>query len=103
MHSRSRPTRHAFKYRYFSFCLDLDEVSELSARSRLFGLQFWKVFRFVAEDYIFGGPGKTAQEVKDAVITYAQSKGVSAAIDRVELVAHMRTLGFSFNPAAFYF
>lgn len=103
VHARNQPVRHAFTYRYFSFCIDLDEITNLSVKSRLFGLQRWKVFRFAAEDYIFGGPGKTPQAVKEGVIAYVRSHGESRAICRVEFVGSMRTFGYSFNPAAFYF
>jgi DUF1365 family protein len=40
--------------------------------------------------------------LKQAIRDYAGQKGVSG-VERIELVAHMRTFGYTFNPAAFYF
>lgn len=100
VHWRTRPVRHRFCYRYFTFCLDLDEVDELQRHSWLFRL---RVFRFRAADFIFGQKSGDARALKAAVVELARHKGVVAPIARVELVAHLRTFGYVFNPAAFYF
>jgi DUF1365 family protein len=74
--------------------LDLDEVEQL--QGLFFGSRWWNVFRFAPADFIFGS------SMKQAIRDYACGKGVDG-IERIELVAHMRTLGYAFNPAAFYF
>lgn len=102
-HSRKEPIQHQFTYRYFTFCLDLDEVHQLSERSFLFGLQKLKPFRFVASDSLLGLNCNTAGELKESVIRFAERMGVFSPVTRVELLAHVRTLGYSYNPAAFYF
>lgn len=112
VHVRTHPVRSAFRYRYATFCLDLDEIEAL--RGPWFGTRWWNVFRFVPEDFLFGvadggaGSGgadpspQPATAMKRAVLTYAASKGVTD-VARVELVAHMRSFGYAFNPAAFYY
>ena len=100
IHQRVLPVRKRFRYRYSTFCLDLDEIDALSRRSWLFRLG---VFRFVASDFIFGQKQGGARALKAAISELVRSKGVETAIARVELVAHLRTFGYVFNPAAFYF
>lgn len=102
-HSRTEPVEHRFAYRYFTFCLDLDEIEALSRRHILFGTGRLKPFRFVAEDSLFGAPGCTAEELKRSIVRFAVGKGLQAPIARIERVAHVCTLGYSYNPAAFYF
>jgi DUF1365 family protein len=102
-HSRSLPVENRFEYRYFTFCLDLDEIDEIASRSRLLGRGVLSAFRFCGEDFIFGRSGSTPAELKERVIEYARHKGVTDTIERVELVGHLRTFGHSFNPAAFYY
>lgn len=101
-HVRTQPVRNAFRYSYSTFCIDLDEVVRL--QGALFGTRWWNPFRFVARDFIFGRTTAhaNASDMKEAIHAYALSKGVEG-IQRVELVAHMRTFGYAFNPAAFYF
>lgn len=102
-HSRHAPARHSFKYRYFTFCLDLDEVDSLAKKFSFFGTQVFKPFRFVPKDLIFGNNAPTAAAVKAAVIGFASKMGARSPIERIEFVGHVRTLGYAYNPAAFYF
>jgi DUF1365 family protein len=106
LHARATPKRHQFRYHYFTFCLDLDEIDELGRKHLFLGESFGKLFRFQVKDFIFS-EGKTGKirtvDFKEAIFKYVREKGVTTPIARVELVAHMRTLGYAFNPAAFYF
>lgn len=105
-HVRTEPVRNSFVYSYLTFCLDLDEVDQL--QGSLFGTRWWNVFRFVPTDFIFGRPEdnhlRTSEKhsMKRAIQLYARDKGVDN-IERIELIAHMRTFFYAFNPAAFYF
>ena len=73
------------------------------ASSRLVGFRFWNAFRFCGEDYIFGTHQCSPQDIKQAVVDYVVKKGITSPVSRVEIVAHLRTFGYSFNPAAFYY
>lgn len=102
-HSRQNPCTHRFTYRYFTFCLDLDEVKDLSKKFIFFGIEYFKPFRFVSSDSLLGSGKNTPNELKESVIRFAERMGIRTPIARVELLAHVRTLGYSYNPAAFYF
>jgi DUF1365 family protein len=106
LHTRSTPKKNHFKYRYFTFCLDLDEIEVLSRKYFFFGEGFWKLFQFRANDFIFSetkSENQLATDLKTGVCNYAQKHGVTAPIARVELIAHMRSFGYAYNPANFYF
>jgi DUF1365 family protein len=99
-HWRAQPVRNRFRCSYFTFCLDLDELDELPQHSWLFRLG---VFRFLATDFVLGQKSGNASQLKATVVELARHKGVATPVARVELVAHLRTFGYVFNPAAFYF
>ena len=101
-HIRWIPRWRCFTYRYTHFCLDLSEVEALSQRSFFFGTPRWKLFRFVAEDYLFGKNCKNAAQMQACILQVAEQQGVKSPT-RVLLVSHMRTFGYAFNPAAFYY
>ncbi len=103
-HVRDRPTRHAFSYRYFTFCLDLDEIDSLSAHLKLFGTQRSKIYRFQESDYLITRHDPAANKrIKAGVLEYARQNGVTEPIERVELVTNVRVVGYVFNPVVFYY
>ncbi len=103
LHTRTHPILHKFRYSYFVFCLDLDEIQALSNNLLLFGASRFRFCRFLTRDFIFGRSSHSVPQMKTEIISYAKAKGVLDPILRVEVVAQMRTLGWSFNPATFYF
>lgn len=103
-HVRDRPTRHVFSYRYFTFCLDLDEIDSLSAQLKLFGTQRSKIYRFQESDYLITRHDSAANKrIKAGVLEYARQNGVIEPIERVELVTNVRVLGYVFNPVVFFY
>ncbi len=102
-HSRNLPVSHQFSYSSFNFCIDLDEVESLSQKSIFCGTERFRPFRFVPEDSIFSKKGDSAIDLKRSVIQYAQQKGISAPVARVEFLGNIRTFGYSYNPASFFF
>lgn len=101
IHSRTYPKSHRFFYRYFMFCLDLDEIQILSRRSLFFGTSFIKIFRFLPRDF-FLGDAESVLDLKNRILSYVESKGV-LGVKRVEILGHVRTFGYAYNPACFYF
>jgi DUF1365 family protein len=103
-HLRSVPVRNEFRYRAFTFCLDLDEIEELDRRLTLVGTGLLRLFRFQPSDFIFSeGQRMRPQELKARIQSYFQRQGVKTPVKRVELLANLKTFGHNFNPAAFYF
>ncbi len=106
-HSRLTPRRHAFAYDLFMLRLDLAEVAALDGRLRLFGTRWWKAVRFEPTDFMGLSRGTAAivdrvAALRAAVVAALAGDGVTAAIGRIELVAHGRIAGYVFNPVSFF-
>ena len=98
VHKRLRPREHAFTYRVFTLCLDLDELDCLDARLRLFSRNRWNLMSF--RDADFGdGRGCLAAQIRGVL----EAGGLGACGHRITLVCYPRLLGFVFNPLSVYF
>ncbi|MCS6884352.1 MAG: DUF1365 domain-containing protein [Blastocatellia bacterium] len=99
MHERLCPIRYGFRHRAFIFCLDLDEIPSLAKRLWLLSNNRLGVFSFYDRDHLSFGKSS----VRQAIESYALAHGVDVSGCRIELVTHLRTLGYIFNPVSFYF
>ena len=99
VHKRLTPRRHAFSYRVFSFCLDVDEIDALDASLSHFSRNQFNLVSFWDADV--GEPGPEPVAVK-ARRLLARS-GLSGYGARIQLVCYPRLLGYVFNPLSVYF
>lgn len=109
-HRRFTPQPHAFRYRLFHLCIDLDELPQLHRRLRLFSVNRRNLFAFHETDYLSSTlpasePGKALiPTLKQRVLALSAHHGVHLGSDaRVELVTLPRIAGYLFNPVSFYF
>jgi DUF1365 family protein len=99
-HERLTPKKHAFTNRCFFFYLDLDELPKLADQFRFFKIEKPAFYQFKASDHM---PLKTDGTLKERVIQAFQQAGVKEPIKNIGLLAHVRTLGYSFNPISLFF
>lgn len=99
VHQRRKPALHRFTYRLLLMHFDLDELEMLQARLRLFSRGSRNFFSYRHQDH-FPGPHATTRE---NVLAWLREQGVDAPISRVTFTGLVRTLGYVFNPVAFYF
>lgn len=99
MHCRIKPRRHRFNHRIFMFYLDLDELDSAVYSLRLLSRNRWNIFSFHDEDHLELG-GLT---VKENVLRYVQTQGLEGKVGKIMLLTNVRTMGYIFNPVAFYF
>ncbi len=97
-HARHGPRRHGFSYRVYLLYLDVEELPALLAgagplRAGRFGL-----LSFARQDYL-AGADDLAAAAKDRV---EAALGFRPA-GPVRLLAHVRSLGYVFNPVSFYY
>ena len=93
MHARRAPARHVFRYPVSYWLFDLDELSELERRLRLFSVNRRNVVSLRDRDH-FDGAAPLKQAVLDLV--------ADATIARVLMLTQPRVLGYVFNPVSFY-
>lgn len=100
-HCRLKPKRHAFSYRVFMFCVDLDELPALARRTRGFSHNGFNLFSIDDADHVdMGHPGG----IRGNLATWLAGQGIACPDDaRIELVTFPRVLGYGFNPVSFFY
>ena len=98
-HVRSAPKRHAFRYRVFSLLLDLDELNDINAQSRLLGINKRAALSFYESDH---GDG-TAWDLKKWALRHLAIAGYETAGARIEVLCYPRIFGYAFNPLTVYY
>ena len=99
MHRRTRPRRHALRYRLFSLLLDLDEIDTLGARLRLFSRGRFNLFAFHDRDHGAGSDEPLRAQVERML----RAAGMAPDGGAIRLLAMPRILGYAFNPLSVYF
>ena len=98
-HERFLPKSHRFKYPFFMWYLDLDEIDSQPELGRWFSKKRWAMSRFNRADYL-GGPDRPLGDcVKEEMgrLTGTQVTG------KVFGLLNLRTMGLYFSPVNFYF
>lgn len=99
-HARLAPARHAFEYTVFYCLVDLDELSGLERRSRLFAVNGPAFYSFHEADHMESGPG----QLKVDVIRWLGKQQVNLPNNcRIQLLTLPRFMGYVFNPVSFYY
>lgn len=95
-HTRITPTRHAFRYRVFSLLLDIDEIDNIAAHSRVFAHNRRGILSFRDGDH---GDGRPLRAWLGATL---QGAGIEAD-GPVSVLCYPRLFGFVFNPLSVWF
>lgn len=99
VHKRLSPKQHAFSYRVFALCLDVDEIDRLDRELRLFSRNRFNLLSFHDRDLGDGGTAPVAERTR----TLLDGAGLGAFGARIEIVCYPRLLGYVFNPLSVYF
>jgi DUF1365 family protein len=99
MHRRHKGRSHHFRYRLFWGLFDLDDLTALSQRLRLFSHNSTNLFSLFESDH---GAG-VATSLRDQVDAVLAERGLLIPGGKVFLFCMPRTLGYSFNPLSLYF
>ena len=99
VHKRLTPKQHAFSYKVFSLCLDVDEIDLLSSELRLFSRNRRNVLSFYDADHGAGDGSPVAEYIRKTLA----AAGLGQATDRITVLCYPRVLGFVFNPLSVFF
>lgn len=99
VHKRLMPRPHAFSYRVFALCLDVDEIDLLDQRLRFFSRNRRNLLGFHDADLGAGGTEPVSQKARRLL----DQCGLQTWGARIELVCYPRLLGYTFNPLSVYF
>ncbi len=98
-HRRHAPHAHAFEYRMAQLYLDLDELDQVFRDRWLWSLERANLATFRRSDFL----GDSAQPLVDAVRDRVEQATGERPGGSVRLLAHLRYVGYSFNPVSFYY
>jgi len=99
MHTRLRPRHHRLSYRVFSLLLDLDELPDASATSRLFGYNRRAILSFWDADHGDGSANGLRSWVE---VQLAKADRLESGM-RIRVLCYPRIFGYVFNPLTVYF
>jgi DUF1365 family protein len=99
VHKRLAPRPHAFQYRVFALCLDVDEIDRLDGMLRLFSRNRRGIVGFRDSDHGDGSATRVGEKARRLLA----DAGLGRFGARIELVCYPRLLGYVFNPLSVYF
>jgi DUF1365 family protein len=99
VHKRLEPRTHAFSYRVFALCLDVDEIAELSRDLRFFSRGRFNLLSFHDADH----GDRATTDIAGHIRSVLAGAGLEQFTARVELICYPRILGYVFNPLSVYF
>lgn len=98
-HRRRIPRDHHFRYPFFMWFLNLEEVDQLPSLGRWFSTSKMALSRFYRPDY-YGDPSMTlSQAIKERMLELTGRK----VEGQVFGLMNLRTLGLYFSPVNFYY
>lgn len=124
-HTRLKKAKNSFSYHLYMMWIDLDEISNLSKKSWLFGYNTWSLHSFLDSDHMkflwyqkdspayklaashrpYSTPSDLSPEAstKDKILWYLQDIGITDHVEKIFFLGHARVLGYVFNPVCFYY
>ncbi|MEO8273893.1 MAG: DUF1365 domain-containing protein [Chloroflexota bacterium] len=97
-HRRTQPFTYQLEHDVFYFALDLAELDQVAARSRLIRRNRRGIVGFRDADHL----PTPAKDLDADVREHLRSEGHDPAGWRITLITNLRILGYVFNPASFY-
>jgi DUF1365 family protein len=98
-HKRFTHGGHAFSYQLDYLYLDLDEIEQVFAQSRLWSAEAFNLVSFRRQDYL---PGKDA-DLRQEVIRRIKLLSGEIFSGKVFLLTTLRSLGYCLNPISLFY
>lgn len=99
MHARSWAEKHKFKYSFYFYTFDIDELDELQKRIPFFGHNRIRLVSLHDKDFLAPGPDPLRQKVQRLL----DANGCGDGISRILLATSARFLNYVFNPVSFFY
>ncbi len=97
-HRRSRPVTYALEHDVSYLALDLAELDEVDAATRLISRNRRNVLEFRDADHW----PEPATDLRATVLAHLRAQGEDPTDWRITLITNPRVFGYVFNPASFY-
>jgi len=98
-HRRYLPKPHSFKYPFFMWLLNLDEIDQISDLGLWFSARRFALSRFKRSDYL----GSVDEPLHISVKKKMEELTGKMVTGQVSGLLNLRSMGFYFSPVNFYF
>lgn len=98
-HRRKAPFQHKLRYRTYSLLVDLDELDELTGRTKLLSHNRWNVFSIHDRDH----GARDGSSMRRWIDDQLAEAGIDLPGGRIEVLLFPRLLGYAFNPLTVWF
>ncbi|PLX99571.1 MAG: DUF1365 domain-containing protein [Desulfuromonas sp.] len=98
-HARMAPVEHRFRYPFYFYGFDLDDLADLDAATPLFGYNRIRPVSLHDRDYLTSDTGSIRAKLDQLL----ENQGVTTPVQRVELITAARYLNYIFNPVSFFY
>ena len=99
IHKRFKPKEHYFKYKVFSLLIDLDELSIIKEKIKIFSYNKFNILSFFDKDHGY----RDGSSIKDWLIQVLQKKNISTRDIKIKILCYPRIFGYVFNPLSIFF
>lgn len=99
VHLRVKPKTNKFVNKIFMFYLDLGEIDFLCQNNFFLGHNRFRPYSFYDSDHM----PLANTTVRQNLVDFLRSKGVTQELGRIMLLTNLRTWGYVFNPLSIYF
>ena len=98
-HTRTKPKKHAFKYRVRMLYLDLDDLKSVFAKRFFWSYDRLNLGCFLRKDYF----GDQRDSIKKSIQNEIRKKLHFNHHGKIYLLTNPRYFGYCFNPVSFYY
>ncbi len=100
-HYRYSPIKNKFCYKSAMFLLDIDTIKQTLANLKYCSYEGKSIINFQKKDFL--SKVLTELSIREKIKLAIGNKITLKANDKIYLLAQLRTLGFLFNPVAYYY
>ena len=97
VHQRMRPKPHRLRYKVFSLLLDLDDLENLSAKSKLLSYNRRTFYSIHDKDHGYG------KNINEWIHHELEVADLSDCSNKILMLCYPRILGYVFNPLTVFF
>ncbi|MEZ5307121.1 MAG: DUF1365 family protein [Pyrinomonadaceae bacterium] len=98
-HTRRIPLKHSFRYPYYFYAFDVDELPELARQNPFFGHNRLRPVTIKDKDYLHPDDSPLRAKVERVL----NESGFSFTPERIVLVTAARFFNYVFNPISFFY
>lgn len=98
-HARHIPFQHEFKYKVFTFFIEIDSLPRLDQDLPRFSYNKWNIFSFHNKDHGY----RDGRSIRQWIEQSGKEKNMDLTETRIMMLGFARQWGYAFNPLTVFF